>query len=110
MAAIQDFVLTFCPKMHCFTTKETKTLDACIAEVNCALRNPSTKIVFLSMDRFFLVIVSFSGCETTPIIYFYLVLAVFCLLALRVGNTTSGTSKRPRIVLARHFTLRCPRK
>ena len=30
MAAIQDLVLTFCPKMHCFTTKETETLDACI--------------------------------------------------------------------------------
>ena len=29
MAAIQDLVLTFCPKMHCFTTKETETLDAC---------------------------------------------------------------------------------
>ena len=30
MAAIQDLVLTFCPNMHCFTTKETETLDACI--------------------------------------------------------------------------------
>ena len=30
MASIQDLVLTFCPKMHCFTTKETETLDACI--------------------------------------------------------------------------------
>ena len=31
MASIQDLVLTFCPKLHCFTTKETETLDACIA-------------------------------------------------------------------------------
>ena len=30
MAAIQDLVLTFCPKLHCFTTKETETLDVCI--------------------------------------------------------------------------------
>ena len=32
MAAIQDLdlVLTFCPKLHCFTTEETETLDACI--------------------------------------------------------------------------------
>ena len=30
MAAIQDLVLTFCPKLHYFTTKETETLDACM--------------------------------------------------------------------------------
>ena len=30
MAAIQDLVLTSCPRIHCFTTKETENLDVCI--------------------------------------------------------------------------------
>ena len=44
MAAIQDLVLTFCPKMHFVPqTKETETLDACItrATLNAAFANPS---------------------------------------------------------------------
>ena len=44
MAAIQDLVLTFCPKMHFVPqTKETETLDACItrATLNAAFANSS---------------------------------------------------------------------
>ena len=44
MAAFQDLVLTFCPKIRCVPqTKDTETLDACItrATLNAAFGNSS---------------------------------------------------------------------
>ena len=44
MAAFQDLMLTFCPKIHCFTTRETETLDACNYKNDVSSVSPSSSL------------------------------------------------------------------